>query len=81
MEVFSLTQAATRSPELEPRAASSQEMSQFLQLLTAQIQNQDPMEPMEANQFIEQLATINNLEQQIAANGHLEEIVSLLRDS
>jgi flagellar basal-body rod modification protein FlgD len=80
MEVFSLTSAATQSPEIEPRAASSQEMSQFLQLLTAQIQNQDPMEPMEANQFIEQLATINNLEQQIAANGHLEEIVSLLRE-
>ncbi|WP_173196813.1 flagellar hook assembly protein FlgD [Parvularcula mediterranea] len=59
--------------------AESEEMSQFLRLLTAQIENQDPLEPLEANQFIEQLATINALEQQIQANGHLQEIVGLLR--
>lgn len=58
----------------------SEEMSQFLRLLTAQIENQDPLEPLEANQFIEQLATINALEQQIQTNNHLEEIVGLLRN-
>jgi flagellar basal-body rod modification protein FlgD len=80
MEVLSLTSAASQDQRLEPRAASSDEMSQFLMLLTAQIENQDPMEPMEANQFIEQLATINGLEQQIASNEHLKEIIGLLRE-
>lgn len=60
-------------------AARSDEMSQFLRLLTAQIENQDPLEPMEANQFIEQLATINALEQQIRTNDQLAEIVTILR--
>jgi flagellar basal-body rod modification protein FlgD len=72
------TSPTTQTPAAETPPSSS-EMSEFLRLLTAQIENQDPLEPLDANQFIEQLATINALEQQIATNGHLEEIVGLLR--
>ena len=76
--------AATPSsdPVINPQSSKtdqSQEMSEFLRLLTAQIENQDPLEPLEANQFIEQLATINALEQQIQTNAYLKEMVELLR--
>lgn len=71
------TETASGTVEREP---TSQEMSEFLRLLTAQIKNQDPLEPLEANQFIEQLATINSLEQQIQSNEYLAEILSALRE-
>ncbi|MEE4211156.1 MAG: flagellar hook capping FlgD N-terminal domain-containing protein [Parvularcula sp.] len=71
--------AQTDAAPAPERAPASEERNEFLRLLTAQIQNQDPLEPLDANQFIEQLATINNLEQQITSNRHLEEIVGLLR--
>lgn len=81
MEVSSLT-ATTETSDIEIKPAdevSSDEMSDFLLLLTAQIENQDPLEPLDANQLIEQLATINALEQQIETNYNLEEIIEILR--
>ena len=38
----------------------------FLQLLTAQLRNQDPISPMDPNQFLGQLVQLNSLEQLIA---------------
>ena len=38
----------------------------FLQLLTAQLKNQDPISPMDPNQFLGQLVQLNSLEQLIA---------------
>ncbi len=42
--------------------------SQFLQLLVAQLQNQDPMNPVDNQQFVTQLATFSSLEQLISIN-------------
>lgn len=73
---------ATSSVDSAPtndETATTEEMTDFLRLLTAQIQNQDPLEPLDANQFIEQLASINTLEQQIETNEKLESIIDLLR--
>ena len=39
------------------------QMDDFLQLLTAQIANQDPLEPMKDTEFISQMANIASLEQ------------------
>lgn len=41
---------------------------EFLQLLVAQLRNQDPMKPMEDREFITQLAQFNSLEQMQAIN-------------
>ena len=38
-------------------------MEDFLQLLTSQISNQDPLEPMKDTEFISQMANIASLEQ------------------
>ncbi|MEO0398785.1 MAG: flagellar hook capping FlgD N-terminal domain-containing protein [Pseudomonadota bacterium] len=47
----------------------------YLTLLTAQLKNQDPMEPVESTQFIEQLATFSSVEQQIATNDKLDQLI------
>jgi flagellar basal-body rod modification protein FlgD len=49
---------------------ASKEMGQteFLKLLVTQLQNQDPMNPIDNQQFIAQLATFSSLEQLISIN-------------
>jgi len=37
----------------------------FLQLLVAQLQNQDPLNPTDSTQFVQQLATFQQLEQSV----------------
>lgn len=49
----------------------------FLTLLTEQLQNQDPLDPMDAQQFTEQLVQFSSVEQQIASNQSLETILAL----
>ena len=56
----------------------------FLKLLTTQLQQQDPLDPLDSNQFTEQLVQFTSVEQQIQQNKNLESLVSLLtaqRDS
>lgn len=43
----------------------------FLRMLTAQIQNQDPLSPMQSTEFAAQLATFASVEQQVRANEQL----------
>jgi len=40
----------------------------FLQMLTTQIKNQDPLNPMESTDFATQLATFSGVEQQVQTN-------------
>jgi flagellar basal-body rod modification protein FlgD len=45
------------------KSNASLQMDDFLQLLTSQITNQDPLEPMKDTEFISQMANIASLEQ------------------
>ena len=45
---------------------------EFLQLLVAQLQNQDPMNPTDSTQFVSQLAQFSELEQVIAIRQDLD---------
>lgn len=51
-------------------ATNAQELgkTEFLKLLVTQLQNQDPMNPVDNQQFIAQLATFSSLEQLISIN-------------
>ncbi len=65
--------AATAQSNSNPRSSaladqanqsgSYMQMEDFLQLLTSQISNQDPLEPMKDTEFISQMANIASLEQ------------------
>lgn len=48
----------------------------FLQLLVAQMQNQDPLNPMDSTQFVSQLAQFSELEQTIGIRSDIESYMS-----
>lgn len=66
-------------------AASSETLAQtfdnFLMLLTTQLQNQDPLSPMESTEFTSQLVQFASVEQQITQNKNLEALVALQRSN
>lgn len=74
------------TPTATPNAGSAaQERAQlvgnfdtFLRLLTTQLQNQTPTDPLDVNEFTQQLVQYSSVEQQIQSNDHLEGIVASL---
>jgi flagellar basal-body rod modification protein FlgD len=49
----------------------------FLQLLTTQLKNQNPLDPLDTNQFTQQLVEFAQVEQQLKSNDQLSTLVSL----
>lgn len=47
----------------------------FLQLLVAQLNNQDPTEPIDNAQLMAQLASFSSVEQQIQTNDRLDQLI------
>lgn len=58
-----------------PEIASN--FTEFLQLLTTQLKNQDPLSPLDTNQFTQQLVEFSQVEQQMKSNTQLSTLVSL----
>ncbi|WP_269581821.1 flagellar hook assembly protein FlgD [Roseibium sp. Sym1] len=48
----------------------------FLQLMMAQMQNQDPTQPMDASEQLSQLASFSQVEQSIQMNSKLETLLT-----
>lgn len=49
----------------------------FLQLLTTQLKNQNPLDPLDTNQFTQQLVQFAQVEQQMKSNDQLASLVSM----
>ncbi|HKT17913.1 MAG TPA: flagellar hook capping FlgD N-terminal domain-containing protein [Stellaceae bacterium] len=49
----------------------------FLTLLTTQLQNQDPLSPVDTSQFTQQLVGFSEVEQQINTNKNLQQLIQL----
>lgn len=56
--------------------ALADDFDAFLQLLTTQLQNQDPLDPMDTNEFTQQLVQFSGVEQQIKSNSYLEDLIT-----
>jgi flagellar basal-body rod modification protein FlgD len=54
---------------------------EFLQLLTTQLQNQDPSSPLDPNQFTQELVQFSSVEQQIQTNTSLTTLISLQQNA
>ncbi|MHC2104929.1 MULTISPECIES: flagellar hook capping FlgD N-terminal domain-containing protein [unclassified Methylobacterium] len=50
--------------------------TQFLTLLTTQLKNQNPLDPMDTNQFTQQLVQFAGVEQQLKSNDRLDSILT-----
>jgi flagellar basal-body rod modification protein FlgD len=55
----------------------TQNFNTFLTLLTTQLQNQDPLSPMDSNTFTQQLVEFSQVEQQINTNSNLQSLIQL----
>jgi flagellar basal-body rod modification protein FlgD len=54
---------------------------QFLLLLTTQLQNQNPLDPLDTNQFTQQLVQFASVEQQLNTNSTLTQLLAATRSS
>lgn len=75
MSVTSISTAAVaNSTVAESQSSIGLTTDSFMTLLVAQIQNQDPLEPMDSTEYIAQLATLSQVEQSVETNSQLESI-------
>ena len=53
----------------------------FLTLLTTQLKNQNPLDPLDTNQFTQQLVEFASVEQQVNMNSNLQTLISMQQTS
>ena len=58
----------------------AQTFDTFLKLLTTQLQHQDPLDPMDTNEFTSQLVEFTGVEQAMLTNKKLENLIALQTD-
>src|ERR1700723_39717 len=78
------TNSTTNSSSSNASSATNSSLDQlasnfnsFLTLLTTQLQNQDPLDPLDTNQFTEQLVEVTGVQQQVDMNSNLQTLISL----
>jgi flagellar basal-body rod modification protein FlgD len=81
--VNNTTGAGSGAQELKSATEKSfvQNFDTFLKLLTVQLQNQDPLSPLDTNQFTQQIATFSQVEQAISSNKKLDQLISQTQNS
>ena len=82
MEVQTQSQTAARASTTQTAgtgqsaSALSSDFQTFLRMLTVQMENQDPLNPIESSDFAVQLATFSGVEQQIRTNDLLADMIA-----
>jgi len=76
IEAISAAQAA-QSASQEASSKLNADFDTFLTLLTTQLKNQDPLEPLDSSEFTNQLVQFSAVEQNIATNENLEQLLNL----
>lgn len=77
MDIAALASGANSTESNVATKSLSENFDQFLTMLTVQLQNQDPLSPMDSSEFTNQLVSFSQLEQEIKANGNLEQVIAL----
>lgn len=76
METSAITTAVNASTGAQNKAAISSDFDTFLKMMTVQLKNQDPLNPVDSADYAMQLATYSGVEQQIRTNSLLEGLTS-----
>jgi len=71
------TSTTTNTNTVSGGAAIANNFDQFLTLLTTQLKNQSPLDPLDTNQFTSQLVQFAGVEQQLKTNETLSSLLSL----
>ena len=76
------TATGAKTPAASPTTGADSQMiasnfTTFLTLLTTQLKNQNPLSPLDTNQFTQQLVQFAQVEQQMKSNDQLASLVSL----
>lgn len=75
------TGAASGSKSVISKDKLQEDLNRFLTLLVTQLQNQDPLDPMDTNEFTSQLVAFAGVEQQINTNSNLEKMLAIQQTS
>jgi flagellar basal-body rod modification protein FlgD len=73
--------AATAASGANSNAMIADNFQTFLTLLTTQLKNQNPLDPLDTNQFTQQLVQFAQVEQQMKSNDQLNTLVSLEKNA
>ncbi|MDB5666174.1 flagellar hook capping FlgD N-terminal domain-containing protein [Cypionkella sp.] len=76
METTAVTTPQTSAATTKPKAAISADFDTFLKMMTTQMKNQDPLNPIDSSDYAVQLATFSGVEQQTRTNQLLEGLTS-----
>lgn len=74
MDIAAVTSATAAAPASAPKSKISSDFDTFLRMLTVQMQNQDPLKPIDSADYAVQLATFSGVEQQVRTNQLLAEM-------
>ena len=77
MTIDAINAAGAAAPK-ERRTDIAGDFDTFLTLLTTQLSNQDPLSPMDSNKFTEQLVQFASVEQSVATNTKLDQILGVI---
>ena len=66
--------AAPAATDTAQKTTLNSDFETFLKMLTVQMQNQDPLNPIESSEYAVQLATFSSVEQQVRTNDLLQAI-------
>lgn len=69
--------AASATEAAVDKASLAGTFDDFLKLLITQLRYQDPLEPMDSNEFVSQLTQFTQVEQSIKSNKRLEQLLDL----
>lgn len=72
-------QAALGSEADRARTTLADDFDNFLTLLTTQLSHQDPLDPVDSSEFVQQLVSFTGVEQAVNTNSNLEQLISLLK--
>src|SRR5690606_19156239 len=73
---YALRDSAPAQAAARASSVANGDFDTFLKMLTTQIANQDPLNPMEGSDFAVQLATFSGVEQQARTNQLIEALAS-----
>jgi flagellar basal-body rod modification protein FlgD len=60
---------------------ASDEQNMFMDLLVAQLKNQDPLSPQDSTAFVAQLAQFNSLDQLVGIRDSIDKLTQLLQQN